>query len=926
MILTALCVLATATPLCLPQGAPAVHAPDPLTDPEGAPLAPPRHWFAAPRPAQTQLGAQTGTQAAQLPTGSSFYTLNQDPEGDMPRDLAFTPDGQRVVVVNRDTDTVTVFDFATRAILATIQVGDFPVDVDVSPDGAYAAVPNVLSDTVSFIDLATYNVAATVPVTHTTGTAEPYAVQWDAASSFCLVGVIDGAVNSRFSVISRASLTETTSFTTSSQGAVGGFGTPEAGIFGNLFTDFAMSPDGSYALLPDRAGDRLNAYAIPSGTLLASLPIGDVPAYVDISTDGTAAVVSLAGANDAVVSRSVTAGVPTILGTTSTNASAFDPKVRITPDKTQAIVAVQNAVEFIDLGAGQVLGSVGTGTVGDIEFTHDDLYAVVTNFNTRVIRLATRSQVASLTLAATNEAAVSPVSHRLVGLNNRFGEDLHFYSTNGGSSQVLGRALSGEEPEIDAPRRVTVTPDGKTALVTGNTSRSVASFDLDTLAVTNVYGAGDRVWEIATDAAGTVAVVTSTGSNRVDVIDLVAEQTVATLTVAERPTEVAVSADGTRAYVTSVAGTDRVHMIDLAGAASAVTARITAGQLGTIGYSGGQSSGIALSPDGHTLAVCVSFADEVLFIDTVAESVITRVPVGDFPIRCAWSPDGTRLFVSNTFGDSVSRIAFSGATSTVTGTVNGQDGVFDLEVDDAGAFVYASNIGATEVVAIDASSMLEVATVNLPSAPVFMERQGAALFVTAGELVYRIRATGAGSLFLAAAGVSGLPTDLAISPSRGFLVTPQPGADDGIDLATFGGTPVNACGPAVPNSTGLSGTMESAGWYIAGGLPLTLRAVNLPNFSWGYFLNSRTTAFTTNPGGSQGNLCLGGTVGRFATQAQNSGPNGTIQIEVDTLNLPSVPSSVAIQPGESWSFQLWYRDANPGVTSNFTDRLTVTFE
>ena len=923
MIFLALSSLALAPTLpSFPQGA-AVPAQVGLN---GAPLSPEMEWFESPRPAIVRYGERSATTSAPVTSSSTFLSLNQDPEGDMPRDVAFTPDGNRVLVCNRDTDNVTVFDFASRTLLATVPVGDFPVDVEVSPDGTLAAVPNVLSGDVTFIDLSTNTVAATVPVTQTSGEGQAYAVRWDDASSFCLVAVIDGSADARFSIISKATLTETSSFTTSPHGAVGLFFTPESGIFGNTFSDFAMSLDGSFLLLPDRGGDALNAYGLPGGALLASLPIGDFPAYVDLSDDGTAAVVSLSGTTDAVVSLSVSGGIPTILNTTPTNLSAFDPKVRLTPDKTEAIVGVQNAVEFIDLSAGQVVATVSTGTVGDIQFTFDDQFAVVTNFNTRVIQLSSRSVVSTMTVASTYDAAASPVSHRLVGLSNRFAEDLHFYSTNGSSSQNLGIALSGAEPEIDAPRRVTVTPDGSTALITALTSRRVASFDIDSQTVTNTYEAGGRVWEIATDAAGTVAVATSTESDRADVIDLVTGQAVAQLYVGIRPTQVVVSPDGTRAYVTSVAGTDRVHMIDLAGPASAVTRQIIAGQLGTVQYVGGQSSGMALSPDGNTLAVCVSFDDELLLIDTVSELAITRVPVGDFPIRCAWSPDGSRIFVTNTFGDSVSRVDFNGAASTVSGATAGQDGCFEVHVDDAGAYLYVSNLAAEEVAVIDAGTMLVATSLGLPDDPTFMDLLGSALFVTAGNDVYRVRAMGGSSTIVDTVEISANATDLAFSASRGTVITTDPGVDDGINLSVFGGVPTNECGPAAPNSTGLPARIESDGTYLAGGLPLTLRAVDLPNFSFGYFLNSNTPGFVANPAGSQGNLCLGGSVGRFNTLAKNSGPDGTIEIEVDTLNLPSVPMSVAILPGDTWSFQLWYRDANPGVTSNFTDRLTVTFE
>lgn len=861
---------------------------------------------------------------AALPPSTGFLSLNQDPEGDMPRAAAFTPDGQRVVVVNRDTDTVTIFDFATRQIVATIGVGDFPVDVAVAPDGSVAVVPNVLSNTVSIIDLGSLAVAATVPVTATNG-GQPYSVAIDDASSLCLVGIIEDATTSRFSVIDLGTNAETFTFSTSSQGAFGFFGTPEPGIFGNLYTDWALSGDGSFVLLPDRGGDVLNSYDVATGALLGSSAVGDVPSFVDISGDGSKAVVSLAGTTDAVVEIALVGGVPSIVGTTPTNNSASTPQVRITPDGTEAVVAVLNAVEFIDLASTTSVATVNTGSVGDLEFTFDDQFLVVTNFTTRVISLATRTVVDSMSFAATADATISPVSHRLVGLNNRFREDLHFYTTNGASSQFLGRALSGEEPEVDAPRRVEITPDGTRALVVTNTSRSVADIDLATGATLATYGIGDRGWEVATDAAGDVAVATSTESSEVAVIDLVQRQVVATLPVPERPTEVAVAPDGSAAYVTTVAGTDRLWFIDLAGAVSTVSGSIIAGQLGTIGWASGQSSGLELSPDGNTLALCVSFEDRVRLIDVGTRTQLASIPVGDFPIRARWADDGSALYVSNAFSDTVSRIAFSGATSSVTATANGVLDGFGIDTD--GDFVYVGEygFGSDRLAVLDETTMARVATVPLPGRPSFQERVGDQLFIAAGDRVARVRLDGTSTVLVESILITASPYDLAFSGARGVAVTTQPGANDGVDLTRFGGTPANGCGPAVPNSTGRPATISAAGSFLAGGLPLQLTASDLPSFSFGYFISSTTTGFSTNPS-SQGILCLGGTIGRFLDQVQSSGSAGVISIAVDTLSLPSVPTSVAILPGETWSFQLWFRDANPNITSNFTDRVTVTFE
>ncbi len=78
-------------------------------------------------------------------------------------------------------------------------------------------------------------------------------------------------------------------------------------------------------------------------------------------------------------------------------------------------------------------------------------------------------------------------------------------------------------------------------------------------------------------------------------------------------------------------------------------------------------------------------------------------------------------------------------------------------------------------------------------------------------------------------------------------------------------------------------------------------ATDLPTNQSGYFLASQTQGFVMQPGGSVGNLCLGGTIGRFVQQVQNSGPMGAIGIQVDLTAIPHVPLT-AVQPGDTWNY------------------------
>ncbi len=132
------------------------------------------------------------------------------------------------------------------------------------------------------------------------------------------------------------------------------------------------------------------------------------------------------------------------------------------------------------------------------------------------------------------------------------------------------------------------------------------------------------------------------------------------------------------------------------------------------------------------------------------------------------------------------------------------------------------------------------------------------------------------------------------------------------------------CSPAVDNSSGQPGMVHAWGSDDVSDQDLTLTADQLPPNQFGYFLVSDTQGFVANPGGSQGNLCLDGTVGRFVNQVQSSGPSGTFGITVDMTSLPA-PLDVPIQPGDTWNFTTWFRDKNPTSTSNFTDGVSVTF-
>jgi YVTN family beta-propeller protein len=96
-----------------------------------------------------------------------------------PEDLAVSPDGAHVYVVNADEGTMSVIDTATNTVVGKPNpVGSFPASVAVSPDGSLAYFTNSGDGTLAVVDTATYEVVASLKVvaTRAPGEGSLYAV------------------------------------------------------------------------------------------------------------------------------------------------------------------------------------------------------------------------------------------------------------------------------------------------------------------------------------------------------------------------------------------------------------------------------------------------------------------------------------------------------------------------------------------------------------------------------------------------------------------------------------------------------------------------------------------------------------------------------------------------------------------------------
>lgn len=204
--------------------------------------------------------------------------------------------------------------------------------------------------------------------------------------------------------------------------------------------------------------------------------------------------------------------------------------------------------------------------------------------------------------------------------------------------------------------------------------------------------------------------------------------------------------------------------------------------------------------------------------------------------------------------------------------------------------------------------------------------------------------------------------DVALNPNtspdeRNFVLSPAPSgkiltlrisvvglggfADNvGIDNLTFGEQPDSgafgfttycegtAAQGANPNGTGHRGILRAFGSSSIAANDLSLTATGLPLTSFGFFITSQTQGFFAQPGGSAGNLCVAGAIGRYVGpgQIQNTQGTGAIALDLDLAQMPTPTGLISAQVGESWNFQAWHRDQQAGVaTSNFTEAISLTF-
>src|SRR5215831_4067975 len=209
------------------------------------------------------------------------------------------------------------------------------------------------------------------------------------------------------------------------------------------------------------------------------------------------------------------------------------------------------------------------------------------------------------------------------------------------------------------------------------------------------------------------AYITNQSSITVSVIDTATDTVIATIPVGLNPFGVAVSPDGSKVYVTNISS-NTVSVIDTA--TNAVIATIPVGLPPPPPPFCGPvcDMAVAVSPDGSKVYVTNTFSNSntVSVIDTATNMVSATIPIGR-AFGVAVTPDGSKVYVTNTFGFPAPVSVIDTATNTIIARTGDplQGGSFGVAVSPDGSKVYVANGFGNTVSVIDTATNTVTATI-----------------------------------------------------------------------------------------------------------------------------------------------------------------------------------------------------------------------
>lgn len=729
-------------------------------------------------------------QPAPLLENSFTQTTNSAPDGDGPSSVVVTPDGAYALVANHTTNNIFVIELAFLTTVAVIPTPEYPEHIAVTPDGAYALTADAYNNTVSIYDLESFTLVTTV---QSIG-SYPYRLAISADSQTAVVGCINDAVTSSFTVIDIPTRSVRRAFSSTSQGVIGSYFTFESGQSGYLYSQFALTPDGSRIISLDRLNSRVMVYSTATGAQLAAIPCPQFPTAIRISADGTRAAIT----HESGINQISSLNLSTLTLTSFPTGTLVNQALCVTNNGAEAVtLQTPSNIVFTNLSTGATTGSVTIPTLPqDLALALGGTRVFASGNDAAVVNVATRSLITTLQAGVGYQAATSAYGTTAVALNNRYREELIAYDLDPSATRSLGITSTGSPPESDSPRALALTPDGHTIIAANNISDNACIWDLTNPDVLTLADVGRRPLDVACRPDGLQAAVVAADDNRLTFISLDHDvnfgEVQLQVTVPARPCRVVYSKDGTKAFVLCI---DDKLVVAVDTATGAILNTNGAGTPRVSFYvSYLQFPSMTVSPDGKYLAVCDAGTSggRVRFFNTADLSLAGMAPSGAYPMQTVFSPDSSTAYVASYAAAAVSVIRVTGGPIARLALIPTFGGPTALTLDNDGYLYVAcydpNDPGLSVIDTATSTNVLDLPLDGFSPRALAYTPACSQLFLAAEsadtDRLFRVHADGPNTSIIDSFPLSWSASDVKFSRSRNVAIAAQP-VFDTLDLFTF---------------------------------------------------------------------------------------------------------------------------------------------
>jgi uncharacterized protein (TIGR03437 family) len=198
--------------------------------------------------------------------------------------------------------------------------------------------------------------------------------------------------------------------------------------------------------------------------------------------------------------------------------------------------------------------------------------------------------------------------------------------------------------------------------------------------------------------------------------------------------------------------------------------------------------GVAVTPDGKKVYVTNSSSNTLAEVDPVTSKITVTIPVGAMPVGVAVTPDGTRVYVANTNANSVSVIDTN--ANAVIATLDVGVAPFGVATTPDGSKIYVTNLAqaSSSVSVISTVTNQVTATIRVGTSPrgLAVTPDGSRVYVAnSGSNTVSVLSTATDAV-LATVPVGLVPDTVAIVPNgaKVYVTTQLSGTVSVISTAT----------------------------------------------------------------------------------------------------------------------------------------------